>query len=117
MGKLMHAHMGQFAALTLVLCAGCYGQIVVNGSGPGGSVRMFPSDLAVLEAGEVRKDLPCSAVSSKPLLGFDLRYHSGYEVSLPLRDIAGNENLLTVLFRVVPIEPKGDPIYLTQRIQ
>jgi len=117
MGKLMHAQTGHFLTLALLLGAACYGQIVVNGSAPGGALRMFPSDLAVLEAGEVRKDLPCSAVSSKPLLGFDLRYHSGYEVSLPLRDIAGNENLLTVLFRVVPIEPKGDPIYLTQRIQ
>jgi len=117
MGKLTRAHKAHFIALTLVLCAECYGQIVVNGSAPGGAVRMFPSDLAVLEAGEVRKDLPCSAVSSKPLLGFDLRYHTGYEVSVPLRDLAGNENLLTVLFRVIPVDPKGEPIYLTQRIQ
>src|SRR3954451_16905746 len=100
MGKLTRAHKAHFIALTLVLCAECYGQIVVNGSAPGGAVRMFPSDLAGLEAGEVRKDLPCSAVSSKPLLGFDLRYHTGYEISVPLRDLAGNENLLTVLFRV-----------------
>jgi len=104
--------------LMLVLCSVPGGaQVLVNGSGTGGPVRMFPSDLAVLEAGDIRKDLPCTAVSSKPLLGFDLRFHSGFEVTVPLHELAGSENLLTVLFRVSPVEPKGDPIYLTQRIR
>jgi len=50
------------------------------------------------------------------MLGFDLRYHAGYEVTLPLRDLTGTENLLTILFRVTPMDPKGDPVYLTHRI-
>ena len=29
--------------------------------------------------------LPCSVINIKPILGFDLRYHSGYEVSVPLQ--------------------------------
>ncbi|MDZ4798981.1 MAG: acetyltransferase [Bryobacteraceae bacterium] len=76
---------------------------------------MFPSDIAVLEAGETRKDLPCAVINSKPLLGFDLRYHGGYEVSVPMKELSGSENLLTIVFRVQPLEPKGDTLYLTQR--
>ena len=76
---------------------------------------MFPTDQSILEAGEVRKDLPCTAISSKSVLGFDLRYHGGYEVSIPLKDLAGSDNLLTVIFRVIPVEPKGEPVYLMQR--
>lgn len=116
----MRAQVGQNIALLLFAAAAqgqVQGQVLMSGSGSGGSVRMFPSDLAVLEAGEERKDLPCSAISSKPLLGFDLRYHTGFEVSIPLRELAGSENLLTVLFRVTPVEPKGEPLYMTQRIQ
>jgi hypothetical protein len=88
----------------------------MTAAGPGGP-RIFNTDLAVLEAGEERRDLPCSVVSAKPLLGFDLRYHSGYEVSIPLRELAGSENLLTVLFRVTPTDPAGDVMYFTHRIR
>jgi len=73
--------------------------------------------MAVFEAGEVRKDLPCSVVGSKAILGFDLRYHSGYEVTVPMHEVAGQENLLTILFRITPIEPAGDPVYFTQRVR
>lgn len=104
-------------ALSLLYLGVAQGQVLVNGTGTASSVRVFPSDLAVLEAGEERKDLPCAVVGSKPLLGFDLRYHSGYEVSIPLRDLAGFENLLTVLFRVTPVEPAGESLYFTQRIR
>src|SRR5271157_3386226 len=76
-------------------------QIVIHGSGPGGSVNIFNSDLAVLEAGEVRKDLACTVTPAKPTLGFDLRFHAGYEVAIPLKDLAGeNDNALNILFRV-----------------
>jgi len=91
-------------------------QLLVTGSGAG-VVRVFPSDMAVMEAGEVRHDLPCSVVNNKPMLGFDLRYHAGYEVSLPMSEIAGGENLLTILLRVTPVEPAGEPVFLSQRIK
>src|SRR5947209_5382765 len=92
-------------------------QLALTGSGPGTAVRIFNTDMAVLEAGEARKDLPCSVVNNKPVLGFDLRYHVGYDVSIPLRDLSGSENLLTILFRVTPEEHKDQPLYFTQRIR
>jgi hypothetical protein len=82
-----------------------------------GNVRVFNTDLAVLEAQDPRKDLPCSVTPSKPAMGFDLRFHAGYEVSVPLHELAGGENLLTILFRVIPDSHKDEPVYFAQRVR
>jgi hypothetical protein len=96
---------------------GANAQVLLNASASGGAVRILNSDQAVLEAGENRDDLPCSVVSAKPVLGFDLRFHSGYEVSVPLRELSGSENLLTILFRVSSLEPVGPPVYFVHRMK
>ncbi|HLJ13138.1 MAG TPA: hypothetical protein VKV15_01475 [Bryobacteraceae bacterium] len=85
--------------------------------GDGGVVRIFNTDQAVLEAGDPRNDLPCTVTPDKPVLGFDLRFHAGYTVTVPLKDLAGSENLLTILFRVTPANHKDDPLYFTQRVR
>jgi len=72
--------------------------------------------MAVLETQDVRKDLPCTVEPVKPVLGFDLRFHAGYSVSLPLKEIAGPENQLTILFRVTPKARKDEPSYFVQYI-
>jgi hypothetical protein len=92
-------------------------QLLMTGNGPGGQVRMFNTDMAVLEMQEVRKDLPCVVTPAKPVLGFDLKFHAGYEVSFPLKEVAGSENLLTIVFRVTPENKKDDPVYFTQRVR
>ena len=83
---------------------------------PGGVTRLFTSDAAILESGDVRKDLPCTVTPVKPTLGFDLKFHSGYEVSIPLRELAGDGNQLTMVFRVIPQSVPEDPLYLSQRM-
>lgn len=75
------------------------------------------SDLAVLEAGDERNDLACTVTPVKPVLGFDLKFHAGFEVTVPLRDLAGGENLLTILFRVTSQDQKSEPVYFTQKIK
>jgi len=85
-------------------------------SGPGGMVRLFSSDAAILESQEARKDIACTVTPNKPVLGFDLRYHSGYEVMIPLKELAGNENLLTMVFRVTPQAHPDDPVYFSQHV-
>ena len=53
------------------------------------------------------------------MLGFDLRFHAGYEVSVPLKELAGNENKLTILFRVRDPrkgDHKDEPVYFVQHI-
>ncbi len=82
-----------------------------------GAPRVFNTDLAVLEAQDPRSDLPCAVSPNKPLLGFDLKFHTGYEVSVPLRELSGGENLLTILFRVTPVDRKDEPIYFTHKVK
>ncbi|WP_051669517.1 hypothetical protein [Bryobacter aggregatus] len=83
----------------------------------GKSPRMFGTDMAVLEAGEARQDLPCKVDDAKALLGFDLKFHAGFEVTVPMRELAGSDNLLTIIFRVRPEgNPEGDR-YFIQRVR
>jgi hypothetical protein len=86
-------------------------------AGPNGHVNIFNTDLAVFESGEVRKDLACTVTPAKPLLGFDLRFHAGYDVTIPLKELAGSENSLNILFRVAPQNHPDQPIYFTQHIR
>jgi hypothetical protein len=85
-------------------------------SGPGGAVRLFSSDAAILEAQEIRKDLPCTVTPVKATLGFDLKFHTGYEVTVPLKELAGPENQLTMVFKVTPEGHSEEPVYFSQRI-
>lgn len=106
---------------TVLLCflAGSvlFAQTPMNAGASGFGARIIGTDMAVLEAGETRKDLPCTVVPVKPLLGFDLKFHAGYDVTVPLRDLAGSENTLTMLFRVTPENRKDEPVYFTQRVR
>ena len=104
---------GFFVSSTALL----FGQVPMVGSGPQGNVNIFNTDLAVLEAGDVRKDLPCTVTPTKPALGFDLKFHTGYEVTVPLKDLAGSENMLTILFRIAPAVRKDQPTYFVQRVR
>jgi len=92
-------------------------QAPIVGAGPSGAVRILGTDLAILEVEEPRKDLPCVVTPAKPVLGFDLRFHTGYEVSVPLRELAGLENLLTMIFRVTPENQKEVSHYFVQRVR
>src|ERR1051326_8147871 len=89
-------------------------QSLMTASGPGGMVRLFTSDAAILEAQEVRKDIPCTATPIKPVLGFDLKFHAGYDVSIPLKELAGSDNQLTMVFRVNAENHPDEPVYFSQ---
>ncbi len=120
-GKSHHSNGRKTTGLVLLcfaageLCPALYSQTPLLG-GPNG-VRIFNTDMAVFEAGEPRQDLPCTVVPIKPALGFDLKFHSGFDVTVPLRDLAGSENVLTILFRVSSQGSKKEPSYFTQRIR
>jgi len=102
------------AALSLLmLSVPAWPQAILAGVGT--RVQLNGSDLAVLEAQEVRKDLPCTVEPVKPTLGFDLRFHGGYEITLPMHDVAGSENLLSILARVTPDGGANEPVYFLQR--
>jgi hypothetical protein len=86
-------------------------------SGSGGAVHIINSDMAVLETQDVRNDLVCTVTPNKPVLGFDLRFHAGYGVSVPLKELSGLQNHLTILFRITPENHKDDPYYFVQHVQ
>jgi len=99
---------GLIAGTAWMVCSPGFGQIpLVTGPGP---VRIFSTDMAVLETQDVRKDLPCTVTPAKANLGFDLRFHTGYDVTVPLKELAGQENQLTILFRVTPQADKDKPL-------
>ena len=81
----------------------------------GGPVQLLPSDAAVIETEEARKDLPCNVTPLKPALGFDLRFHAGYGVTLPLREVAGNGDTLTMVFKVTSEHAKESPAFFSQK--
>lgn len=119
MGPIRIAHLRPACvSLALVLCTApaASPQTLLQASGKNGAVLTFNTDEAVLESQEVRKDLPCNVEPVKPSLGFDLRFHAGYEVTIPLKELAGNENLLTMIFRVTPDKDKDHPVYFSQRM-
>lgn len=105
-----------FSCLFLLASGIAGAQELMPVSGPGGGVRLFSSDAAVLEARENRKDLPCMVNQVKPQLGFDLKFHSGYEVSFPLKELAGSENQLTMVFRVTSDTAPDEPVYFSQHV-
>lgn len=91
-------------------------QTVLRGQS-GAPPSLIGTDLAVLEAREPRKDLPCVVSPNKPLLGFDLRFHGTFDITVPMRELAGSENLLTIIFRVTAVDSQKDPVYFTQKIR
>jgi hypothetical protein len=104
-------HLGWWLAAPALASA----QNLLAGLSTGG--RIFNTDMAVLEMQEPRKDLPCSVMPAKAALGFDLRFHAGYEVTIPLRELSGSENTLTILFRILPENRKDEPTYFTHRVK
>jgi len=102
-------------ASVLVCAAHASGQTALQASNGHRAVHLLESDSAVLETEDVKKDLPCTVTQVKPQLGFDLRFHAGYDITVPLREISGDGNLLTILFKVTSDTAKDSPIYFSQR--
>ena len=96
----------------LLFAASMPGQSRLEGQQP---ARLLPTDAAVLEDGRTRSDLPCSVKPISPELGFDLGYHAGYEVRLPLRGLSGPGNSLTAIFRVTSRTGSESPVYFQQQ--
>ncbi len=109
------ARLATVSFASAVLCTSAWSQAQLAGSG-GEGLHMMNGDLAVLETQDVRKDLPCTVGPIKPVLGFDLRFHAGYEVNVPLKELSGSENKLTILFRVTPSDHKAEPVYFVQHV-
>ena len=100
----------------LACAAGGHAQALLPGLSLGARMRLPQADLAVLELQEPRRDLSCTVTTAKPDLGFDFMFHAGYEIKVPLRELAGDGNLLSILFRVVPEDRPDQPSYMEQKV-
>jgi hypothetical protein len=92
-------------------------QNLIRSTAPGEPITLIPSDLAILEAPTPRRDLPCIVTARKTDLGFDLRFHAGYDVTVPLKELEGDGELLTIVFRVYPAGDKEHSSYFSQHIR
>src|SRR5579883_93132 len=100
--------------LTVSIALPARSQILIKPAEPGDPVTILPSDMAIFESGEARKEIPCTVTPRKADLGFDLRFHAGYEVAVPLSEISGDGGLLTVVFRVRSGNDSEHPSYFVQ---
>lgn len=81
----------------------------------GTGVRLQYADMAALESGESRMDLSCQLKPEKPFLGFDLRFHAYYRVTVPIKVLADAGGWLQVIMRVTPSANSKQPVYLGHR--
>jgi len=96
--------------------ASCCAQDLIQGSGQNGRVIVLGGDNAILETKEPRKDIPCNVTPGKPALGFDLKFHAIYDVSVPMAELNGGEDVLTMIFRVTPADHPESPVYFSQKV-
>jgi hypothetical protein len=105
------------AVCVFLLCSAAgFGQKILQRSLPG-PVALPPGQEALLVSEDERRDMECSIEWLKPTLGFDLVFHSGYRLRVPLRSLAGRDNILNILFRVSPGERNSTPVYFHDRIR
>lgn len=103
----------------MLLAAACltaaWPQTALDFSGAGGAVRILNDDLAVLESPEDRQDLRCRVQVLRPEFGFDLRFHAGYQVLVPLSELVGSGDQLRLLMRITPEKKHENRLYLVDR--
>jgi hypothetical protein len=92
-------------------------QFLLKPARPGEPVSLMPSDITILESGDARKDLSCTVTPRKADLGFDLRFHTGYDAAIPLNALEGEEQLLTVVFRVYAVDDKLHSAHFVQHFR
>jgi hypothetical protein len=78
-------------------------------------VHLQYTDMAVLASRERRADFPCQVTPDKPGLGFDLRFHSDYRVTVPIKVRTDVGGWLQVVMRVTPSANSEEPVYLIHR--
>ncbi len=103
--------------IVAVLSGSLPAQVLLKPTQPGESITLLPSDMAALESDEARKDLPCVVTQRKAELGFDLRFHSGYDVNIPMKELVGSGEMLSIVFRVYPQNDKSRSSFFVQHVR
>jgi hypothetical protein len=83
-------------------------------SEPAQPLQLLNSDERSMDTGGSGGLLGCSVIAFKPELGFDFLFHTGYEVTVPLKELAGASNRLNIVMRVQAERRKDQPVYFSQ---
>jgi len=100
----------------LACAIGARGQTLMPELSFRGGARLLQPDLAALESPKSTNEFPCVVVPSKPELGLDFMFHTGYEIQIPFHELAGDGNTLTVVYRVIPQDHPNGSAYMVQKI-
>lgn len=101
--------------LVILLSVPGFAQTLLRPSRLSGSIQILNSDRAVLASGVRRDDLPCDLEPLGPHLGFDLQFQAGYRIRIPLSTLAGEQNHLRILLRIIPLDGSKDAHYFVDR--
>jgi len=77
-------------------------------------LRLQYTDMSVLASRERRADFSCQVTADKPSLGFDLRFHSNYRATIPIRVLADVGGWVQVIMRVT-LANSEEPAYFVHR--
>jgi hypothetical protein len=94
----------RLALLILGTCAATSAQVLVDASEAAALLRHV-DPLA-------NASLRCETTPVAPVLGFSLRFQTGYQARVPLRQFHGPGHRISVLVRVAPEASDGKPVYL-----
>lgn len=103
--------------VAMIVSGGAFAQSVIPGLEPGGTGHLLPSDSAILDLHVPRRDFPCTINFFKPELGMDFMFHTGYRVRIPIRELGGEANVLTIVFRVYADEHEDKASHFVQKFK
>jgi hypothetical protein len=94
----------RLAALILGTCAAASAQVLIDASEAAALLRHV-DPLA-------NASLRCETTPVAPVLGFSLRFQTGYQARVPLSQFHGPGHRISVLVRIAPEASDGKPVYL-----
>jgi len=107
------------AATSVVLASAilCSGQEYLTGPSATEPPMLRKEVVLALDAVEPLKDLDCTVTADKVSLGFDLKFHTGYTLSIPAQELATPRNSLSIIFRITNLEQVNPPQYFMQQFR
>jgi hypothetical protein len=111
---MFNSRIAALGSLAALLTLATYSQSVVEGTSPGSAPILTQSTLAAFESIESGTDSSCTVAAQKPVLGLDLKFHSGYQLSVPVQELDALGDTLTVLFRITSSNHPNQPVYFQE---
>src|SRR3954454_9458541 len=103
------------AAFVMLSAATVSAQFLIDSLQTATTQTVLSSDLALLDRRQTTTPLRCDLKPLRPELRFDLSFHTGFRVRIHLRDLVGEADMLTTVFRVIPRKDDAAPVHFQQK--